>query len=177
MTCMSTANLVLYELAGARAEYRFSPHCWKILMALAHKALSFERVPIRFGQKNLIAFSGQGLVPVLVHGAQTISDSWRIAVYLEEQFPQKPSLFGGGAGLSLTHFVNHWSDRTVMPPMARLLMLDILNCTAPEDRAYFRKSREERVGMSLEEFVADQPSHLGELRRTLQPLRVLLRDQ
>lgn len=30
-------SLNLYDLAGAQPERRFSPYCWKICMALAHK--------------------------------------------------------------------------------------------------------------------------------------------
>jgi glutathione S-transferase len=51
-------------------------------MALAHKGLEADRVPWRFVDKDKIAFSGQSLVPVLVHGDESISDSWRIALYL-----------------------------------------------------------------------------------------------
>ncbi|MEL7230464.1 MAG: glutathione S-transferase family protein, partial [Pseudomonadota bacterium] len=30
-------TLKLYELCSADADHLFSPHCWKIRMALAHK--------------------------------------------------------------------------------------------------------------------------------------------
>ena len=59
-------DLTLYDLAGADASLRFSPHCWKIHMALAHR-LSAATVPWRFTDKEEIAFSGQKLVPVLLH--------------------------------------------------------------------------------------------------------------
>ena len=35
----------LYDLAGAEAERRFSPFCWRARMALAHKGLDVETVP------------------------------------------------------------------------------------------------------------------------------------
>ena len=79
---MTAPGLTLFELAGANSELRFSPHCWKTRMALAHKGLEADRVPWRFIDKAKIAFSGQSLMPVLVHGDESISDSWRIALYL-----------------------------------------------------------------------------------------------
>ena len=36
--------IVLYDLCARDAERRFSPHCWKAKMALAHKDLEFEKV-------------------------------------------------------------------------------------------------------------------------------------
>ncbi|MGL4964315.1 MAG: hypothetical protein ACRC67_24000 [Inquilinus sp.] len=50
------AALTLYELAGADAALRFSPHCWKTRMALAHKGLEADRLPWRFTEKDAIAF-------------------------------------------------------------------------------------------------------------------------
>jgi hypothetical protein len=38
-------RILLYELVGSDPRRPFSPHCWKIAMALAHKGLAFECVP------------------------------------------------------------------------------------------------------------------------------------
>jgi glutathione S-transferase len=84
-------------------------------MALAHKGLEADRVPWRFVDKAKIAFSGQSLVPVLVHGDESISDSWRIALYLEKSFSARPSLFGASSAIPVAHFVNTWADAAVLP--------------------------------------------------------------
>ena len=76
--------LILYDLAGAEADRRFSPYCWRTRMALAHKELSVETIPWRFTEKEAIAKSGQPRVPVLVDGDQWIANSWTIANYLED---------------------------------------------------------------------------------------------
>jgi glutathione S-transferase len=101
----------LYDLAGARDDCRFSSNCWPVRMALLHKGLPFEAIPWRFTEKQTIAFSGQGLVPVLVDGDLTVFDKWKIAEYLEEAYPDRPSLFGGERGQALAHFVTNWTDR------------------------------------------------------------------
>ena len=54
----------LYDLAAVDDKRRFSPYCWRIKMPLAHKELEVETVPWRFTEKDVIAFSGQGLRPV-----------------------------------------------------------------------------------------------------------------
>jgi hypothetical protein len=41
-------TIVLHELVGADEARPFSPHCWKVVMALAHKGLPFERKPVCF---------------------------------------------------------------------------------------------------------------------------------
>jgi glutathione S-transferase len=168
---MSEAALKLYELAGADAALRFSPHCWKTRMALAHKGLEAECIPLRFTEKEAIAFTGQGLVPVLVHDGETICDSWQIALHLEERFPDRPSLFGGAAAVPLARFINGWADTALSPAIARVIILDILDRVHEKDRAYFRASREQRFGRSLEEVAADRPANLAAVRQALLPVR------
>ena len=61
-------------------------------MALAHRGLDVECIPWRFTQKDKIKFSGKESVPVLIDGKKTVSDSWEIAKYLENEYPHSPSL-------------------------------------------------------------------------------------
>jgi glutathione S-transferase len=74
-------GLQLYDLAGAEPKRRFSPYCWRIKLSLMHMGLAFDTIPWRFTDKDAIAFSGQGRVPVLIDGDQIVFDSWTIANY------------------------------------------------------------------------------------------------
>jgi len=168
---------ILYDLAGADPARRFSPFCWRTRMALAHKGLEVETVPWRFTEKDRIAFSGQGLVPVLVDDGRVVSDSWAIALWLEETYPDRPSLFEGAGGMGMARFINSWTDAVLHPGVSRLIILDILACLGPEDTAYFRASREQRFGMSLEQWCADREARVQTFRKDLQPLRITLRAQ
>ena len=47
----------LYELQGSE-DKRLSPYCWRSRMALAHKELETEFIPVQFGQMEKISFSG-----------------------------------------------------------------------------------------------------------------------
>jgi glutathione S-transferase len=167
---------VLYDLAAADPDRRFSPYCWRTKMALAHKDLPVETIPWRFTEKDVIAPSGQPLVPVLVDNGRWISDSWTIANYLEDTYPQTPSLFGGAVGRSLTRYYSTAAD-ALAPALARMLVLDIYEGIADKDRAYFRQSREKRFGMTLEAAAADREARLPAFRDSLAPLRAALKTQ
>jgi glutathione S-transferase len=169
---------VLYDLAGADEACRFSPYCWRIAMALAHKGLTFETMPVRFTDKPLIAFSGQDRVPVLRDGGdKVVSDSWVIAAYLETAYPERPSLFGGAQGRALTDFIRHWTERVVHTQVLPLIILDILARLGRDDAAYFRSSREARFGRRLEEVAGAAEEKRAALKTSLSPLRATLSDQ
>ncbi len=167
----------LYDLAAAERERRFSPYCWRTKLALAHKGLAFDAIPWRFSEKAAIAFSGQDRVPVLVDGERAVADSWNIAAYLEQAYPERPSLFGGASAMAASRFINAWADGILIPAIVRLVVLDILAHLDPADRAYFRASREKRFGMPLEQVAADRDQRVDGLRRSLEPMRTMLLAQ
>jgi glutathione S-transferase len=167
----------LYDLAGAEPERRFSPHCWRAKLALAHKGLDVETIAWRFTDKDAIAVSGQGLVPVLVDGERTVSDSWAIANYLEDAYPDAPSLFGGAGGRAVTLTINNWANAALIGPVARTVLMDIYARIDEKDRAYFRESREKRFGKTLEEVAADREGNVKALRAALEPVRLTLKSQ
>ncbi|WP_270938454.1 glutathione S-transferase family protein [Falsiroseomonas oryzae] len=174
---MTQPALCLYELAGADPARLFSPYCWRARYALAAKGLEAETVPWRFVQKDAIAPHGAEKVPVLLHAGRAVRESWDIAVYLEETFPDRPSLFGGAPGKDLARFVNAWADAVVLAGIARLIVADIVAVLDPGDVAYFRTSREARFGMTLEQVQADRDVAVKGFRQALHPLRMILRDQ
>jgi len=169
--------ITLYDLAGAEADRRFSPFCWRIRMALAHKGLEVETIAWRFTEKQAIARSGQGRVPVLVDGERWVSDSWAIANYLEDTYPDRRSLFGGAAGRALSRFYNNWADNVLNPGLMRFTLLDIFRHLDERDKDYFRRSREERFKVTLESFVADREQRVEGFRQGLAPLRLTLQTQ
>jgi glutathione S-transferase len=80
---------------------RLSPFGQRVHLMLAHKNLAIDKiVAVRFVDKDSIAFASSQTVPVLVDGETVVADSWRIANYLEDDYPDRPSLFGGDAGRS-----------------------------------------------------------------------------
>lgn len=166
-----------YELVGADTDRRFSPYCWRSRLALLHKGLEFRTIPWRFTEKAAIAFAQTDKVPVLVDADHVVADSVKIALDLEERYPDAPSLFGGESGRALSQFVTEWIDSQVTPAIFRMVVVDIPQHLAENDIAYFRETREARVGMSLEEFCADRADRLDPFRALLTPLRRTLQKQ
>ena len=163
--------ITLYDLAGAEADRRFSPFCWRTRMALAHKGLEVKTVPWRFVEKDRLPQPNAGRVPVIVDGGHVVHDSSTIADYLESHYPERPSLFDGKAGHGLTRFVQNWTETVLHPGLIGFVVLDIHRHIAPEDQTYFRQSREERFGRTLEEVVRDRDARLPAFRESLMPLR------
>jgi len=169
-------TLKLYELVGTDASRPFSPFCWRTRMALAHKGLSAETIPWCFTEKGAIAPHGSEKVPVLLDGDHAVVDSWTIANYLEDTYPDRPSLFGGEGGRAMARMLNWWGDG-VIGGMFPLIIADIPLNLKPEDAAYFRKSREARFGKPLEEIMASRDRAVEGFRKSLDPLRLTLRTQ
>lgn len=170
-------SIILYDLAGAEADRRFSPFCWRSKMALAHKGLEAETVPWRFTEKDKLPRPNAGRVPVIVDNGEVVHDSSAIAEYLETRYAERPSLYGGEAGRALTRFVQNWTETVMQPALIGFVVLDICRHSAPQDQAYFRQSREERFGRSLEDVVKDREARLPAFREGLTPLRRTLERQ
>lgn len=169
-------SITMYDLAGADPDLRFSPYCWRIRFALAHKGMPVETIPWRFTEGDRIAFSGQGKVPVIQDAGTTVFDSWAIAEYLEEQAPM-PSLFGGSVGRAHAAFINAWADSVMLGGIAPLIIRDLLDAVDPKDRAYFRSSREARFGRTLEQVQENREDRVAAFRASLLPVRLVLRRQ
>ena len=170
-------TITMYDLAGVEADRRFSPFCWRAKMALAHKGLAVETVPWRFTEKDKLPQPNAGRVPVIRDGDRVVHDSTAIADYLDERYPDRPSLFGGETSRALARFVQNWTETVLQPGLIRLVLLDIYRHIGPEDQAYFRGDREKRFGTTLEEFVGDRAARLPAFRASLDPLRRTVEHQ
>ena len=168
--------LVLYELAGSR-DQRYSQFSWRSRLALAHKGIEAEMRPVRVSDKAAIAFSGQDKVPILVDGETVIADSWRIAEYLEAEYPDRPSLFGGDVGRALARFVNAWVDRQIIPRIVPLMMLDVIGGVDAADAQHLRQGMEKAFRATLEKLAENREADIVGFRRLLDPARATLRAQ
>ncbi|PRY66768.1 glutathione S-transferase [Vreelandella songnenensis] len=162
----------LYDLCGRDERLRFSPYCWRVRMALAHKGLDFDTVAWRFEDKQALAFADYDKVPVLCDNDQVITDSFDILRYLDNAYPNAPVL-GEGMSFQRALFFKYFVERSVTPALFRLVAMDLLAAIHPDDRAYFRKTREARFGARLEEVHAPDEAR-RQLATLLAPVRDLL---
>jgi glutathione S-transferase len=173
--------IALYELKG-KNDRRYSLFSWRTRMALRHKGLDFESNPVRMSDKAAIAFSGGKTVPVIKDGAGgekevVVRDSWKIAEYLEERYPDAPSLFGGEIGRGVTQALNTWVDRALVPAMLQVIAADIHERVDPLDEEYFRQSMEKVLKQTLEESRARRDAALVQLGRVLAPMQETFKRQ
>lgn len=169
-------GLILYELGG-RNDRRYSQFSWRARLAIAHKGLRAETRAVAVSDKQAIAFSGQDRVPILVDGEEVIHDSWRIAEHLESHHAAAPSLFGDAIGHALSRFVNAFVDRSLIPRLVPLLMVDVVDCVDSNDAHHLREQIERAFRRPLEELAASRDREIVGFRKLLEPVRVTLRAQ
>jgi len=167
----------MHDLAGRDPALRFSPFCWRTKLALAHKGLAVETIPWRFREKESLAYSGQGRVPVIRDGERVVFDSWTIAEYLEETYADRPSLFNGAGGRAHARFLNAWADSVLNGGIFPLVVADLFQAVDPGDQPYFRSSREARLKTTLEATQEGREGRVAAFRASLGPLRMVLAAQ
>jgi glutathione S-transferase len=166
----------LYELKG-KGGRRYSLFSWRARMALRHKGLEFESIPVRLSDKAAIAFSGGKTVPVIKDGDTVVRDSWKIAEYLESRHGDAPPLFGGEIGRGVTQALNTWTDRALVPAMLQVIAADIHERVDADDEDYFRQSMEKVLRMTLEESRARRDAALLQFGKVLAPMQEALKRQ
>jgi glutathione S-transferase len=173
-------TIKLYDLADAEGR-RFSSNCWRVQFALAHKGLAYETIPTRFTDISTVGNGRHKTIPVIDDAGTEICDSWVIANYLDDTYPDSPSVFGpegrNGSGYTFSQFLQQWSMRAISFPLLHVIIKDIYDRLDPADQPYFRESREKRFGKTLEQMVENREATLEEFRGGLNPLRVCLQDQ
>lgn len=169
--------ITLYDLV-IQGDRRPSPYCWRAKFSLRHKGLAFTAVPMGFTEKDKIAFSGSQTVPVIKDGEKGIKDSWAIACYLDEAYPDIP-LFKSDYVRSYARFMSNWVDLAVHPALFPIVVGDLYDGVRPEDQAYFRESRSKRLGTA--DFAGLQAKArekgVAAFRAVLEPARRLLSEQ
>jgi glutathione S-transferase len=164
----------LYELVLANGRSA-SPYVWRSRYALAHKGLPCEAVPVGFTEISKIFGGRFKTVPIIEQGDTVLAESWDIAEYLDKAFPGSPPLFSSPAELAMVRLTDAWFTSEIVRKMFGVYVLDVHNAARPDDRAYFRRTREQRLrGATLEEFTEDRASRLPALRDALTPLRAYL---
>lgn len=147
------------------------------MFSLAHKGLDFEERPLPFTVIPTVEDGFSKTVPILRDGDRLVSDSFEIALYLDEAYPERPSLFDGEGGKAMARFVESWSQTQLHPAIVRIAVLDIHNMLDEPDRRYFRESRTRALGRPLEDVVANREDEIAAFPALLAPIRRMLSFQ
>jgi glutathione S-transferase len=104
-------------MAAKLYQFHSSPFCAKVRKLLAFKGVEFEVVEVDYlERKELVLASGQMMVPALtLETGETIVDSARIAMRLEELFPE-PTIFPAGwrgVHIALADYIDNQLEEAV----------------------------------------------------------------
>lgn len=141
----------LYELCGAEEDRLFSAYSWRVRLTMGYKGLEFTSKPTPFTEIPKILGGGHSKVPVLIDGDKTLIESFDICTYLEEAYPDTPSIFGGVGGKENAALIDALMISGLYPTITKMIVKDISEQLSPVDHDYFRTSREQRLGATLED--------------------------
>ncbi len=167
-------RLEMFDLAAADPAVRFSPYCWRVRMACALKGIELHTQPWRFTEAARLP-GGHRTVPTLTHPGGAMSESFDIALWLERQFPDSTPLLGDDQAVAHLRLIAAWTESQVSAALVRNVALDIWSALDPADQPYFRASREQRFGASLEAVQDGREGRIDAIRTALQPARMALR--
>jgi len=168
-------TITLYDLQLASG-CTISPFVWATKYALKHKGFEIEIVPGGF--TGILERTGgrSERLPVIVDDGKWVLDSWLIAEYLDETYPERPRLFDGSTMKPLTKFLEGWLWQTAIRPWFSCYIKDYRDLSLPQDHEYVTRSRENMLGRKLEETQAGREERLPLVPPTLEPFRQLLAE-
>ncbi|MCP3980927.1 MAG: glutathione S-transferase family protein [bacterium] len=120
----------------------FSHNCIKVRRTLELKGLNYDVLDISpMDREPVFAATGQRLVPALVDGDRTISDSTEILRYLERQTPRPSLLPDDAADHAACWLLVDWADRALMAVTRRLAYWQVINTPGTLARLFFPTRR------------------------------------
>jgi glutathione S-transferase len=156
----------LYQFLG-------SPFCAKVRKLLAFKGVEFELVEVDYlERKELLLASGQLTVPaVTLDNGETIVDSARIAMRLEELYPE-PTIFPTGwrgMHLVLADYIDNHLEESVYP-VALADELAYYSRQGADRGALWRFIRERKFGKGfVDRTIAEHSANWERFHKALAP--------
>jgi glutathione S-transferase len=167
-------RITLYDLQ-LRTGATISPFVWATKYAIAHKGFEIDIVPGGF--TGIVERTGgrSERLPVIVDDGRWVLDSWLIAEYLDETYPDRPTLIGSRQVEVATKFIETWLWTTVLREWMPDIVQDYRDMSLDVDREYVTKTRTP-PGKTLEEIQAGREDRLPLIPPKLELLRTSLRE-
>jgi len=169
--CILSAMITLYDIPSTNPGNAWSPNLFKARMALLFKELPFKTEWVEYPDigprmKELGAEatakwedgSPRWTLPVIKDNAtgKVVADSWKIAMYLDDTYPDKPTLFPFGVRAPVDFFQAYFFDTTILPGLSIFLSESCFKLNAPSEK-FFRRTREADFKLKMEEFAPPGP--------------------
>ena len=164
--------LKLFDLSG-KNDLRFSPPCWNVKLCLIINNIEFLTIPVRFTDKDKIAFSKQKLVPILDYKEGFVSDSWNIINWLNENYPEK-KIFINNSSKNFSYYLYLWTSRQLLPILFKIIAHEIPSVLEGDDIDYYIKTREQRISGPITKFFPHILSYIEDFRKSIDPIRKII---
>jgi glutathione S-transferase len=168
-------TITLYDLQVASGA-TISPFVWATKYAVAHKGFEMEIVPGGF--TGILERTGGKTerLPAIVDDGEWMLDSWLIAEYLDEKYPDRPTLIGDPSVKVCAQFIEGWLWTTAVGPWMRCYVKSYRDRSLEVDHEYVTESRARMLGGRLEDIVAGREDRLPQISADLELLRGTLRE-
>ncbi len=168
-------SITLYDLTLSTGA-TISPFVWATKYALKHKGFDIKLVPGGF--TGILERTG-GMterLPAIVDDGRWVLDSWGIVEYLDETYPDRPTLIPHPGVAAVTRALDAWFWGAATGPWMRCFCADYRDLSLPQDHEYVTHSRERMLGKKLEDMQAGREDRLPQISAALEPLRIALRE-
>lgn len=173
-------SLELFDLSsGPKKDLRFSPFCLRVKYILNFHKVAHVTIPVRFTEKEKIAFSKQPLVPVLrFPNGDFVTDSWKIAEKLCSMIGKDSVVFYGDASKTSVRLFCKLIDTVLVSDLFHLVVYQIfLSLEDATDKEYFRTTREKGLRQKLEDIDAQHATYRSKLTTTFRIFEAFLQSQ
>nr|WP_255630157.1 beta-etherase [Novosphingobium sp. FKTRR1] len=153
-----------------------SPFVWATKYALKHKGFDLDVVDGGF--IGILERTGgrSERLPVIVDDGHWVLDSWLIAEYLDEKYPDRPTLIGDPSVKHLAHFLESWLWKTAVSVWARAFAVQYRDRCFAHDIPYIVESRRRMWGAPMEDLIVGREDKLAQVSPELELLRGVLRE-
>ena len=169
-------KITLYDLQVASGA-TISPFVWATKYALAHKGFEVEIVPGGFTGIPERTGGKSERLPAIVDDGQWILDSWLIAEYLDEKYPDRPTLIGDPSVKVCGQMLEQWLWATAIGPWMTCYLKSYRDRSLECDHAYVTETRERMFGgQKLEDIIIGREDRLPQIPPKLELMRGTLRE-
>lgn len=163
-------KITLYDLQLAHGA-TISPFVWATKYAIAHKGLDLDIVDGGFTGIMERTGGKTERLPAIVDAGHWVLDSWLIAEYLDEKYPDRPTLIGDPSVRVLTTMMESWLWGVAIGPWMTCFIKQYRDRALPQDHAYVTETRERMFGRKIEDIIVGREDRLPKVPPTLQLMR------
>lgn len=153
-----------------------SPFVWATKFAVKHKGLDLDVVDGGFTGIMDRTGGRTERLPAIVDDGKWVLDSWGIAEYLDETYPDAPPLIPHESVAVMLRALDAWFWSAAVGPWMRSYCADYRDVCFEHDKDYVTSTREMMLGGKLEDLQAGREDRLPAISAALEPLRIALRD-